>query len=66
MKKRMKEPILLNTRKLILTATKGEHYSTDEEFKAKYCVGTLGEDCEEQDADVSAALNKEIRLLSSS
>jgi cytoskeletal protein RodZ len=32
MKKRMKEPILQNTRKLILTATKADNTSYDEEF----------------------------------
>ncbi|TNV82621.1 hypothetical protein FGO68_gene12530 [Halteria grandinella] len=66
MKKRMKDPILQNTRKLILTATKGEHYSIDDEFKSKYCVGFDGEDCSEQEADVESALNREMRLLTSS
>lgn len=58
MKKRMKDPILQNTRKLILTANRAEHYTYDEEFKRKHF--------DEEDlskADFNLIINREIRKL---
>ena len=40
MKKRIKDPILTNTRKLILNVNKSEHFSYDEEYKNKVCPYT--------------------------
>lgn len=54
----MKEPILQNTRKLILTANKAEHVSYDEEFKRRYFDG---EDWTQ--ADFPFYLNRELRAL---
>jgi len=39
LKKRMKDPILQNTRKLILTANKIEHTTYDDEFKKRHFDG---------------------------
>lgn len=60
MKKRLNDPILQNTRKLILSVNKQENYSYDEEFVKK--GNELSEDSQPVDIstiDVLTVLNKE-------
>lgn len=62
MKKRIKDPLLQNTRKLFVQVNKIEHKTYDQEFENKY--GPVGLD-NYNDIDFNSILIKEFKRLSS-